>query len=145
MHGSSVHWRSDSGHCRQRLCSYPRASEWAEHDPVEGVSVNSLTKICHSGKREDLLMKIGTKLEVTYTRAVTFMLPILQQMLIKNLKGWCEDWNCHLPWVCLFTYSFLQGTAGVLVLFACQLITYAMTHPYYGMGKWFLASNSSSH
>lgn len=112
----------------------------------EGASVNSLKKICHSGKRKDFLMKICTKLEVSCTRAVSLMLLTLQQMLIKNLKSWCEDWNCHLPWVvCLLTYSFLQGTAGVLVLFACQLITYAMTHPDYGMGKRFLASNSSSH
>lgn len=82
-------------------------------------------------------MKICTKLEVSRTRAVLLSLLTLQQMPIKNVKSCSEDWNCHLPWVvCLLTHSFLQGTPGALVLFACQLITdITMTRPYYGMGK----------
>lgn len=132
--------------CTERV-TWANADKGSAHTPEpqngqsttlwEGVSVNSLIKLCHSSKRVDLLMKICTELEVSCARAVLLMLLTLQQMLIKNLKSWWEDWNCHLPWVvCLLTLSFLQGAAGVLlVLFACQLITYATTHPYYGMGK----------
>lgn len=59
-------------------------------------------------------MKIHTKPEASCTAAVQLMLVTLQQMMIKNLKCWCEEMNCHLLCV-VYTliHSFLKGTAGV--------------------------------
>lgn len=57
---------------------------------------SSLIKIRCTGKSVDLLMKICTKLEASCIRAVFLMPVTLQQMLIKNLKSWYEDMNCHL-------------------------------------------------